>query len=169
MFSKFSFFKKSSENTLEEITQTADSMCRKILSEHLAHLDLDINYRYSTKEAVEELGLDDDLVHQLVEDYVIQIIKSTLLFEQHLERLQAIKDTNQELDFTSFRELAHKNLGVARNLRIKNAEKILYELMKQEDIEYLKICLEALKMCSVKLKPMCAYNTLKLIEVKSSL
>jgi len=169
MFSQLNFFQKSSEDTLDKTIQNANQMCKKIINDQLMHLGVDSEYRYSTKEAVEELGLDDELVHQLVEDYVIQIIKSTLQFENYLEKLQMSKVSNQELDFIPFRELAHKNLGVARNLRIKNAEILLYELMKKDDLDYLKVCLEALKMCSVKLKPKCAYNTLKLIKVKSSL
>jgi hypothetical protein len=169
MLSKFNFFKKSSEDTLDKTINNADEVCKKIINEQLLHLGIDSEYRYSTKEAVEELGLDDGLVHQLVEDYVIQIIKSTLQFEIYLEQLQLSKTLNEELDFTPLRELAHKNLGVARNLRIKNAEILLYELMKKDDLDYLEVCLEALKVCSVKLKPKCAYNTLKLIKVKNSL
>jgi len=41
--------------------------------------------------------------------------------------------------------------------------------MKQEDIEYLIECLEALKACAIRLSPECAYDTLKLIEVKNTL
>jgi hypothetical protein len=169
MLKKFGFFKKLSEaENVKRTLQNADASCKKIVASKLPHLDI-LNYQYSTREAMEELGLDDELVHQLVEDYVTQIIKSTLQFEKHLLTLEESNNEAKELDFTPLRELAHKNLGVARNLRIKDGEKLLKELMEKDDLEYLNDCLEALKACSVKLKPECAYNTLKLIEVKSSL
>jgi hypothetical protein len=141
---------------------------KKIVSLKLSHLNI-LNYKYNEKEAMEELGLDSELVHQLVEDYVIQIIKATLQFEKYLEELKRIEREKNAADYTAFRDLAHKNLGVARNLRIKDAEKLLYEMMLKNDLEYLGDCIEALKACSIKLKPECAYKTLKLIEVKSSL
>lgn len=169
MFKRFNFFQKSSDDTLAHTLENADDVYKKIVTQYLSDLGIDLSYQYSTKEAVEELGLDDELVHQLLEDYVSQIIKSTLQFEQYLEKLRQAQAEQKELYLTAFRDLAHKNLGVARNLRIKDAEILLYELMKKDDIEYLAICLEALKMSSVKLKPKCAYNTLKLIQVKSSL
>ncbi|MEJ2373430.1 MAG: hypothetical protein P8Y16_06520, partial [Sulfurimonas sp.] len=73
------------------------------------------------------------------------------------------------LDYIPFRELAHKNLGVARNLRIQDAQVLLYELMKKDDLDYLVTCLEALKYCAIKLNPKRAYDTIRLMEVKSNL
>jgi len=66
---------------------------------------------------------------ELVDDYVAQVIKSVVQFEKYLTQLLNEQKQDLELDYTLFRELAHKNLGVARNLRIKNAETLLYELM----------------------------------------
>lgn len=128
----------------------------------------DENYTYSNEEAVEELGLDDELIHQLVEDYVIQILKSVTQFEELIYDLQSNKDAKNELDYTELRELAHKNLGVARNLRIKDAEVLLNDLMKKDDLQHLYICLKTLHACTIKLKPECAFDTIKLIKVKSS-
>jgi HPt (histidine-containing phosphotransfer) domain-containing protein len=125
-------------------------------------------YRYSDTEAMEELGLDDELIHQLVEDYVAQIIKSIAHFERLVYELQNAKDAKKELDYTELRELAHKNLGVARNLRIKDGEEVLTSLMKKDDLEYLFTCVEALHASAVCLKPECAFNTIQLLEVKSS-
>lgn len=168
MLKKFGFFKKvSKQENIEQTVKNADEACKKIVAEKLSHLDI-LNYDYTTKEAVEELGIDDELVHELIEDYVIQIIKSTMQFDIYLEALKELQVANKQLDYTSLRELAHKNLGVARNLRIKDAETLLRELMLKDDIEYLSACTEALKACAIKLKPVCAYNTLKLIEVKNS-
>ena len=126
------------------------------------------DYRYSDFEAIEELGLDDELIHQLVEDYVIQIIKSVDQFRELLDKLQDTKNANEELNFKELRELAHKNLGVARNLRIKDGEVILNDLMKKDDLTHLFVCLETLKACAIRLKPECAFNTIKLIEVKNT-
>lgn len=168
MLKKLTFL-KSSEDSLDITIKNADRVCKKIISEQLQALNIDPEYEYTTQEAVNELGIDDALVHQLVEDYVVQIMKSILQFDAKLDTLQKSLELGRVLDYTPLRELAHKNLGVARNLRIKNAEVLLYELMKKEDIEYLAICLEALRMCSIRLKPECAYRTLKLIEIKNLL
>jgi hypothetical protein len=62
------------------------------------------------------------------------------------------------------KNLAHKNLGVARNLRIEDAQVLLSELMyNHTDFEYLKNCIEALMACTFKLNPPYAYDVLKLL------
>jgi len=126
------------------------------------------DYRYSIDEAQEELGLDCELTEELVKDYVSQIIKATIVFQEQIFALQNKLDAKGKLDYTELRELAHKNLGVARNLRIKDAEQLLYDLMKKDDLEYLFRCVEVLRACAIKLSPICAYNTIKVIEVKST-
>ncbi|WP_193110012.1 hypothetical protein [Sulfurimonas paralvinellae] len=153
---------------MEDLQQSAEELCNELLSGKLAHLNIQ-NYRYNSAEAVSELGLDQEMVETLVNDYVAQIIKAILQFDEYMEKLQDSKDKEIALDYTLFRELAHKNLGVARNLRIKDAEVLLYELMKKDDLDYLLTCLEALKVCAVRLRPQCAYDTIKLIHVKNSL
>ncbi|HIC13408.1 MAG TPA: hypothetical protein EYO75_08600 [Sulfurimonas sp.] len=125
-------------------------------------------YKYSTNEAVCELGLDEDLVDQLLEDYVAQIIKAVTQFKEMLYTLQSERDAKQTLSYTELRELAHKNLGVVRNLRIEDAIVLLDDLMKKDDLEHLFICIETLRACAIILKPAYAYNTIKLIEVKST-
>ena len=137
----------------------ADKVCRAFFKE---------GYRYNDFEAVEELGLDEELIHQLIEDYVVQIIKSVTMFEEILYKLQERVDAKKELDYTELRELAHKNLGVARNLRIKDSEILLNDLMKKDDLEYLFLCIETLRACAIRLKPECAYDAIKLIEIKST-
>jgi hypothetical protein len=173
MLRQFKFFKKvieksPSQDDVEFLQKSAIEMCDEVLSTKLVHLKIQ-NYLYDTKEAVTELGLDTELVEQLVDDYVAQIIKAITQFDEYLEKLQYSKINEIALDYTPFRELAHKNLGVARNLRIKDAEILLYELMKKDDLDYLLTCLEALKVCAIKLRPKCAYNTIKLIKIKNSL
>jgi len=132
--------------------------------------DLDISdYRYNMSEAVEELSLDRETVFQLVEDYIIQILKAKITFYEYIHKLKVDMLENRPLDYTDIRNLAHKNLGVVRNLRIKDAEKLLKIIMNEEDLDYVRLCVKALEMSAVKLNPLCAYETLRLIEVKNSL
>ena len=126
------------------------------------------DYEYSPSEAIEELGVDLDLVEHLVEDYVIQIIKSDAQFREYLETLKTAKQNNVKMDYSAFRNLAHKNLGVARNLRIKDSAQILEDLLKKDDLVYLEHSLEVLKACAIKLNPVSAYDALYLIQIKSS-
>lgn len=156
----------SKEEKAQIYFDEATKLCKELTRNELQNLNI-CGYEYTTTEAVNELGLDDELVNQLVEDYVIQILRTSPLFAQHLQTLREEKLNNQELDYKPLKELAHKNLGVARNLRIKDGEALLHELMIKEDLEYLDCCLIALKACAVRLKPLCAFNTLKLMEVKS--
>lgn len=162
------FMKLSNERFIAQMLKDAKKRCTYLGTTVLRDLEID-NYKYDIAIAVRELGLDKELVTQLVDDYVAQVIKAVVQFEDYLSVLQDSQDNHHELDYTAFRDLAHKNLGVARNLRIKDAEILLYELMHKDDLEYLLACLEALKVCAIKLRPECAYNTLKLIKVKSSL
>jgi HPt (histidine-containing phosphotransfer) domain-containing protein len=127
------------------------------------------NYRYCDKEAIEELGLDSELINQLLEDYVIQIVKSIETFRTFLNVLKNDKLASKELDFTPLRELAHKNLGVARNLRIKDSEEILTTLMKSDDLEEIEKSLDILHSCIIKLKPESAYNCTELLKLKSKI
>ena len=168
MFTKFKLTKKVSYKNHNSKTILADAVAliHKLCEDKLSNLDI-LNYTYNPDFAVEELGLDYELVVQLLDDYVAQIIKSIVQFEEYLTNLQNSKKAHEQLYYTMFRELAHKNLGVARNLRIKDAEILLYELMKKDDLDYLLLCLEALKACAIRLSPSCAYNTLKLAEVKN--
>ena len=94
---------------------------------------LDIShYHYDISDAVAELDLDEDIIRQLLEDYVIQILKSKITFYKYIQELKQAEFDDMDLDYTKIRELAHKNLGVARNLRIKDAKTLLEVLMKEE-------------------------------------
>lgn len=150
------------------LSQQAEMLCHELAVFELSDLKIE-GYEYDPSIAEEELGLDAELVEQLVEDYVEQITKSVVQFEKYLKELQNSQSNAKELDYTPFRELAHKNLGVARNLRINDAQVLLYELMTKDDLDYLVNCLEALKYCAIKLKPKRAYDTLLLIALKNSL
>ncbi len=169
IFRKFGFKKKvSNVQAIKESLDEAKATCKRLATTELKYLNIG-TYKYTADEAIKELGVTSELIHQLVEDYVIQILRTNTQFLAYIQELKNEKKENKELDYTKFRELVHKNLGVARNLRIKDAEKILQEMMKKDDLDYLIICLEALRAHAIKLKPACAYNTIKLIELKSSL
>ena len=169
MINKLQFFIKSShEKSVKKLLNNATKACYLLRKGLLSNLNI-CDYKYDISIAVRELGLDKELVAQLVDDYVAQVMKAIVQFEDYLTTLNHLQNNHDKLDYTAFRELAHKNLGVARNLRIKDAEILLYELMKKDDLDYLLACLEALKACAVKLSPKYAYDTLKLIEVKNSL
>lgn len=159
---------KSTEEQIEALLLSANELCEELLLTELKDLQI-AGYTYVSSEAVEELGLDDALVHHLVEDYVAQILKSVYIFADLLLALKVARKEHAVLNYLPLRELAHKNLGVARNLRIKDAEKLLFELMKKDDLEYLEICIQALQACAIKLKPVCAYNTVTTIQIKKTL
>lgn len=153
------------EENIQIYLDEATNICKRLEKTDLQKLNI-CQYQYTADAAVNELGLDDALIHRLVEDYVIQVLNSYSFFSEYLKKLQEEKANKKKLDFTSLRELAHKNLGVARNLRIKDGEVLLNELMTQEDLGYLQECLLALQACTVRLKPRCAYDTLKNIEAQ---
>ena len=169
MFEIFGFKKElSKKEEVEKLLLNAREVCENLSYTELKKLDIN-SYAYSPQEAIEELGLDEELVHQLLEDYVIQILKSINQFNLYIDMIRSSNNQTSDSSYVNLRELAHKNLGVARNLRIKDAEKILYILMKEDDLNHLEICVKALQSCAIKLKPECAYDTLKLLKIKSNL
>ncbi|MEA3371474.1 MAG: hypothetical protein U9Q40_09070 [Campylobacterota bacterium] len=151
--------RKLKNRAVRFLVQKAQKLCLDYFGE---------DYEYSPAKAIEELGVDLDLIDHLVEDYVIQIIKSDITAKKYLAQLKADKQNNKELDYSDFRDLAHKNLGVARNLRIEDSEKVLIDLLKKDDLEYLEHSLEILKACTIKLNPVSAYDALYLVQIKSS-
>jgi len=124
------------------------------------------DYTYSDKEAIEELGVDTDLINQLLEDFVIQILSSNVSFKTFIHKMREEENASQELNYTPFRELVHKNLGVARNLRIKDSQKILELLMEKDNLDDLTILLDILEACVVKLKPIKSYETLQILKLQ---
>lgn len=158
--------KKNSElrRSIDKLIYDGHSFLKKNL------YDLNIHdYHYVIDEALSELDLDHEIVIQLLEDYIIQVLKAKITFYKQIQDLKKAELNNIPLDYTDLRDLAHKNLGVARNLRIDDAQKILTVLMKEDDLDYLRICVKALEVSAVKLNPLCAYETLNLINVKNSL
>jgi hypothetical protein len=154
-----------------ELRRTIDILMAEgdfFLKQNLGNLEVS-DYRYDINEAINELCLDEEVIRQLIEDYIIQILKSKITFYKYIYELKKDELENKVLDYTNIRNLAHKNLGVVRNLRIKDAQIILEVIMEKDDLDYLRLCVKALEISAVKLNPICAYETLKLIEVKNSL
>ncbi len=174
MFKKFRFSNRlSKEQEIEIILKDISSVCKSMNTQDFIGLDM-CSYKYETQEAMDELGLEKELIDQLLEDYVSQVLKNITLFNSYINDLKKVNTGKREVyklresDYIPLRELAHKNLGVARNLRIKDAEKILKILHKSDNIEHLIEAVHLLEACAIKLKPNCAYNTLNLIKIKSS-
>ncbi len=151
--------RKLKNRAVRFLFQKAQKVCLEYFKE---------DYEYSPTEAITELGVDIELVDQLVDDFVVQIIKSDAIFKEQLEILKNSKANDEALDYTIFRNLVHKNLGVARNLRIKDSAKVLEKILKKDDLAYLEGSLEILKACAIKLNPVSAYDALYLIEIKRS-
>ena len=176
MFKRFSFSNKlSKEQEIDIILNDIFKICNSmhVETEEIFELNL-CSYKYETKEAVDGLGLDKELVDQLLEDYVSQILNNIISFNSCIEKLKSVNTGDRkvnklrESDYTQLRELAHKNLGVARNLRIKDAEKLLKFLHNSDNIEHLVIAIQLLEACAIKLKTNCAYNVLNLMKIKNS-
>ncbi len=166
---KFGREKRRPENA--ELRRSIDKLLDEgsaFMEKHLSSLDIS-DYRYDINEAVVELNLDEIVIRQLIEDYIIQILKSKITFYKYIQELKQAELDNIDLDYTKVRDLAHKNLGVVRNLRIKDAKKILEVIMEEDDLDHLRLCVKALEISAVKLHPLCAYETLNLIQVKNSL
>ena len=121
----------------------------------------DVNYIYSPLEASQELGLESELIQQLIQEYVIQLLQANVSFRKYLREFRKSQKNNQELDFTPFHDLAHKNLGVARNLRIKDCEEVLHGMMTEENLDYLSVLIEVLESCAIKLSPTTAFKALQ--------
>lgn len=166
---KFGREKRRPENA--ELRRSIDKLLDEgsaFMDKHLSSLEIS-DYRYDISEAVLELNLDEIVIRQLIEDYIIQILKSKITFYKYIQELKQAELDNVDLDYTKIRDLAHKNLGVVRNLRIKDAKKILEVIMEEDDLDHLRLCVKALEISAVKLHPLCAYETLNLIQVKNSL
>jgi len=160
-------FKKllSKENKLDTYLNKAIKLYTRAVSGELRELELDLQ-EYSTDLAVKELGLDKELIDSLVDDFVVQIIKYKPVFMMHIENLSKQASSGEMLNYQVLRDLAHKNLGVARNLRIVNAQKILKDIMVEEDFDYLYYCVEILEAYVITLRPKVAYKTLQDIKIK---
>lgn len=126
------------------------------------------NYEYDFSIASQELGLDNELVGELVNDYISQIFNTIPQFDNILSNIRELKDIDREAKKIDLKNLAHKNLGVAKNLRIEDAKIFLNDLMTKDDVDHLEDCVDALEACAFKLNPQHAFNVLQVMQLKSS-
>jgi len=158
----------SKEENVASILKLAQSICDGVSTHKQSLLPKEYVYDYS--KPVDELGLDKELIIQLIQDYISQIFKSYNLFYEILEGLSQNQEALRESKSIELKNLSHKNLGVARNLRIDDAQVLLTYLMNNhENLEYLEEYIEALMACAFKLNPSYAYDVLKLKKVKDAL
>lgn len=165
---KYTLSELSLEQSFEAFLDEVSDLCRQMSENNFEYLELK-EYTFDIEKVVKELELDVELIKSFVDDFMIEILKSKNLFLEYIHQLQEDIENEKEPDFKLLRDLAHKYLGVAKNLRIKSAEKLLSELMNSDDIEYLKTCLDALGVCTVTLNPQHAYNTLKLMKIQNTI
>ena len=147
----------------KQMHERAVQIVRTFSLDLLHDINID-NYYYCADTAVNELELDLELVEQLVEDYIVEILESIDKYLKYFKTLRDNKEKLKDKECNELRDLAHKNLGVARNLRIRDAEELLYEIMKGDDLDYMFECFEALVAATVILKPDFAYKTV--LEIK---
>lgn len=150
------------ENNLISASRTKAKDSHSLLkqAEKLSFNFFHVNHRYSPLFAAQELGIESELVQQLVKEYAAQLLQANISFRQYLSDFKHFQENNQELDFTPLQNLAHKNLGVARNLRIKDCEDVLHGMMNEESLNYLSILVKVLESCAIKLDPIAAFNEL---------
>ncbi len=156
----------SKEKKIEIVLEYAQEICDDVFKNRFDNSKLS-NYIYSVTEAENELGLEEELIIQLTEDYITQIFKASDVFKNLIHNIRKNKDKKNKL--IELRDLAHKNLGVVRNLHIKDAQVLLNDLLtKHDDLDHLEDCVKALNACAFKLNPEYAYNTLSIIKIKKT-
>ena len=160
MFNIFKFMKNTSKNDAIEIFLNETNLrCKELSLELLKDFGL-CEYTYNIEKSVEELGLEKELIEELIKEYIVQILDSKQQFLQYIKEIQESKLNNQNSDYTLLRHLAHKNLGVAKNLDIEDAQKILYDIKTNDNIECLSLLVELLEISAIRLNPECAYKFL---------
>ncbi len=158
MFTKFSFTNNlSKEEDIANVINHISQMCKEETHPRFKELNL-CDYHYCIEQAVNDLDLDAELIEEFLDAYVMQILEVIPQFENYFDELRENDHSMIVFDYSHIRNLAHKNLGVARNLRIKDAEKLLSVMMKTENLEYLELCLDALETFAIRLRPNIAYD-----------
>jgi hypothetical protein len=109
--------------------------------------------------------LDRDTIYGLVEDYIIQVLKSNIILGRYFEELKQDGKNGLDLDYAKIRVLVRKNLEVAKNLRIKDAVIILQAMIQEDDLQELSLYMKALEVCALRLSPLCGYETINLKQL----
>lgn len=158
----------SKDENISSILKLAQSVCDEVANHK--QVEFSPKYEFDYSKPAHELGLDEELISQLIEDYIHQIFNSYDHFREVLDNILDSQEEELAEHLIELKNLAHKNLGVARNLRIEDAQILLTNLMNNHtDFVYLKKCIEALIACAFKLNPKYAYDVLKLKKIKENL
>ncbi len=159
----------SKEKKIEITLTRVQEICDDVFKNRFDNLDFS-SYKYSLNEAKNELGLDEEFIVQLIDDYIAQIFKANNIFEDLILNLRKQNYDDKKIILIQLHDLAHKNLGVVKNLHIKDAQILLNDLMTQHhDLNHLEDCVKGLQACAFKLNPEYAYNTLCLMKLKKTL
>ncbi len=156
-----SFSKKmfgAEPETYIEYVKKAKERCEKLKESEDGFELRENRYRTYMATAKEELGLDDELIDSLLEDFVKQIIDTLPQFRKYVKKIEREQKKRKTPDYQPLRDLVHKNLGVARNLRIDDAENILAGMMKCDDTQKLFNYIDYIEACAILLKPEVAYS-----------
>ncbi len=147
----------------------AQKRCKNIKNYHrLVSTLLKCNYVYDVHEAVQELGLDEELIEELLDEYVEQIFNTNVEFVDLMALMWEKDFLGISYSFEPFMNLVHKNLGVAKNLRIKDAVFILSTIQKLKDLDLITIYLDILISCTIKLRPKLATLSAIHLTIKSN-
>jgi len=158
----------SKDKKIKIVLEYAQKVCDDVFKNRFDNAKLS-NYIYSVTEAENELGLDEELIIQLTEDYITQIFKASDIFKNLIYNIRKSDGNDKKNKLIELHGLAHKNLGVVRNLHIKDAQILLKDLLtKHDDLDHLEDCVKALNACAFKLSPEYAYNTLSIIKLKKT-
>lgn len=150
-------FFKNSDNEVEDFLDEANAKCKELSLELIKDFDL-CSYQYDINKSIKELGLEKELIEQLIEEFISQVINNKPLFIEYIDKIKQAQLNGKNPNFTPLRDLAHKNLGVARNLDIDDAQKILYELKTNDSIECLTLFVELLEVSVIRLNPSYTYK-----------
>jgi hypothetical protein len=157
----------SKEDNIASILKLAQSVCDDVIKHKKEEFSPSYVFDYS--KPAQELGLDETLISQLIEDYIHQIFNAYEDFHKILENIYKADESDLDIYLVELKNLAHKNLGVARNLRIEDAQILLSTLMNNHtDYVYLEKCVEALMGCAFKLNPSYSFDVLRLKKIKEN-
>lgn len=143
-------------NTIDELETRYKEFCNslyKTLDHEFAAPLYDPQLKHTPDEASQQLGLSHELIEELVEDYVAQILHTNNEFHLLLSKMWEDSFFDKPIDYEPLRDLAHKNLGVAKNLHIQNGVSILKTLQEEEDLHKIAQCLDLLIISAIRLKP----------------
>ena len=97
MLNIFKFMKNTSKDSEIEIFLNKTNLkCKELSLNLLKDFGL-CEYAYNIEKSAEELGLEKELIKELIEEYVVQILDSKQQFLQYIKEIQTLK-TNDNIE-----------------------------------------------------------------------